>query len=217
MIAQAWKALKAHGQCQALRLKTMGEEVHMEEMAKQEQEQAERKMEETPKQEEQKSEEKKYTDAEVNAIIDKKFAKWQKDQEEKITEAQKLAEMNAQQKVEYERDQLRKQLKEYEKANTMAEMTKTARTILKEDGINAEDELLTLLVSEDAEHTQKAVKAFAELYKASVEAEVNERLRSSTPRRGTTTAKITKEQIAQIKDPVERRRLIAENPELYQN
>ena len=40
--------------------------------------------------------EKKYSDKEVDELINKKFAKWQKDQEKKITEAAKLAEMNAQ-------------------------------------------------------------------------------------------------------------------------
>ena len=39
--------------------------------------------------------EKKYTDADVDAIIDKKFAKWRADQEAKESEAKKLAKMNA--------------------------------------------------------------------------------------------------------------------------
>lgn len=38
---------------------------------------------------------KKYSDAEVDEIINKKFAKWQKEQEKKISEAEKLAGMNA--------------------------------------------------------------------------------------------------------------------------
>ena len=63
---------------------------------------------------EQPEQEKKYSDADVNAIIDKKFAKWQKEQESKIKEAEKLAEMNAQEKAEYERDELQKKLDELE-------------------------------------------------------------------------------------------------------
>ncbi|WP_156468669.1 capsid assembly scaffolding protein Gp46 family protein, partial [Streptococcus sp. DD10] len=42
--------------------------------------------------------EKKYTD--VDAIIDKKFAKWKKEQEALADEAKKLAKMNAEQKAE---------------------------------------------------------------------------------------------------------------------
>ena len=53
--------------------------------------------------EKQPQDEKKYTDADVNAIIDKKFAKWKSEQEAKENEAKKLREMNENQKAEYER------------------------------------------------------------------------------------------------------------------
>ncbi|HEM5311586.1 TPA: DUF4355 domain-containing protein, partial [Streptococcus suis] len=42
--------------------------------------------------------EKKYTDADVDAIIDKKFAKWKAEQEKAESEAKKLAKMNAEDK-----------------------------------------------------------------------------------------------------------------------
>ena len=41
----------------------------------------------------------KYTDADVNKLIDQKFAEWQKKQQKAVDEAQKLAEMNAQEKA----------------------------------------------------------------------------------------------------------------------
>lgn len=160
-------------------------------------------------------EEKKYTDAEVNSIIDKKFAKWQKEQEQAIDEAKKLADMNAQQKAEFERDKLQKQLDELKRKDTLSEMTKTARTILKNEGVDVDDEILALLVAESAEETQKAVTAFSSMFKSAVDAEVNERLKSTTPKRGTTGTTLTKEQINEIKDPVERRRLIEQNSHLY--
>ena len=50
--------------------------------------------------EKQPQDEKKYTDADVNAIIDKKFAKWKSEQEAKENEAKKLREMNENQKAE---------------------------------------------------------------------------------------------------------------------
>lgn len=159
--------------------------------------------------------EKKYTDADVDAIIDKKFAKWQKDYESKVDEAKKLAEMTAQEKIEHERDKLQKELDEYKRASTLAEMSKTARSILKEEGVSIEDDILELLVKDDAEGTQKAVKSFSSMFKSAVENEVNERLKSTTPKRGTTGTTMTKEQINAIKDPVERQRLIGENPHLY--
>lgn len=54
----------------------------------------------------------RYTDADVDAIISKKFAKWQEQHEAKLAEAAKLAEMNATQRAEYERDQLQRRLDE---------------------------------------------------------------------------------------------------------
>ena len=50
----------------------------------------------------------KYTDADVDEILNRKFAEWQKKQQKAVDEAQKLATMNATQKAEYERDQLKK-------------------------------------------------------------------------------------------------------------
>ena len=49
--------------------------------------------------EKQPQDEKKYTDADVNAIIDKKFAKWKSEQEAKENEAKKLREMNENEKL----------------------------------------------------------------------------------------------------------------------
>ena len=54
----------------------------------------------------------RYTDADVDAIISKKFAKWQEQHEAKVAEAAKLANMNATQRAEYERDQLQRPLDE---------------------------------------------------------------------------------------------------------
>ena len=54
----------------------------------------------------------RYTDADVDAIISKKFAKWREQHEAKVAEAAKLANMNATQRAEYERDQLQRPLDE---------------------------------------------------------------------------------------------------------
>ena len=97
-----------------------------------------------------KADEKKYSDKEVNDLIDKKFAEWQKKKDKEIGEAQKLATMNATQKAEYERDQLQKELDKLKRENSIAEMSKTARKILSESSINIPDELLSLMVTTDA-------------------------------------------------------------------
>ena len=142
------------------------------------------------------TEEKKYSDKDLDEILGKRFARWQKDHENKVKEAaeeaKKLAEMNAQQKAEYERDKLQKELDEqkqqnaeYKRKEALAEMTKTARKMLTDDGISVPDEVLAMLVTTDAEKTKAAVDGFKTAYKSAVENAVTERLRGKTPPAGT--------------------------------
>lgn len=142
------------------------------------------------------TEEKKYSDKDLDEIIGRKFAKWQKDHEKKVEEAaeeaKKLAEMNAQQKAEYERDKLQKELDEERKQNaefkrqaTLAEMTKTARKMLTDEGISAPDEILTRLVTTDAEETKAAIDSYSKAFKEAVEIAVKDRLRGEIPKKGT--------------------------------
>ncbi|MDY5842307.1 MAG: DUF4355 domain-containing protein, partial [Peptoniphilaceae bacterium] len=49
----------------------------------------------------------KHSDEDLDRIINAKVAKLMEKQEKKISEAKKLAEMDAQQKAEYERDQFK--------------------------------------------------------------------------------------------------------------
>lgn len=127
---------------------------------------------------------KRYTDEDVDDIINRKFAEWQKKQQKAVNEAKKLAEMNAQQKAEYERDQLQKELDDYKRKDSLAEMTKTARKMLSESGITASDDILSVLVTTDAEQTKAAIDSFSKTFQAAVEAAVKERLRGEPPRRG---------------------------------
>lgn len=142
------------------------------------------------------TEEKKYSDKDLDEIIGKKFAKWQKDHEKKVEaaaeEAKKLAEMNAQQKAEYERDKLQKELDEerqltaeFKRQAALADMTKTARKMLTDEGISAPDEILSRLVTTDAEETKAAVDGYSKAFKEAVENAVKDRLRGEIPKRGT--------------------------------
>lgn len=130
------------------------------------------------------AEEKKYTDADVDKLIDKKFAEWQKKKDKEVDEAAKLAKMNAQQKAEYERDELQKKLDEYKRKDALAEMSKTARKMLSDEGINVSDELLSRLVTTDAEETKSAVDSFTTLFKEAVENGVKAKLRGELPKGG---------------------------------
>lgn len=162
------------------------------------------------------AEERRYTDADVDRIIDRKFAEWQKKQQKAVDEAKKLERMNAQQKAEYERDQLQKALDEYKRKDSLAEMTKTARKMLTDSGIAVPDELLSVLVTTDADQTKAAIDSFSGLFAAAVETAVKERLRGEPPKKGTSTGQsMTKEQIMAIRDPELRQKKMLEHRELF--
>lgn len=159
---------------------------------------------------------KKYSDADLDAIISKKFAKWQAQQQKAVDEAKKLAEMDAQQRAEYERDQLKDELAKLKKSATRAEMTKTARKMLSDDGINVPDELLGVMVSDDAETTKAAVDGFKTAFTAAVEAAVKDRLKGNPPKKGAGDGgTMTKEQIMAIRDPELRQKKMLENKHLF--
>lgn len=167
---------------------------------------------------EQKEEPKaKYSDDDLDKIIGQKFAEWQKKKDKEVNEAKKLAEMNAQQKAEYERDKLQKELEEYRRKDSLAEMTKTARKMLSDSGVSVSDDLLAMLVTTDAEQTKTSVDGFSKLFKDAVEAAVKERLKGEPPKRGTGggTVSMTKEQIMAIKDADLRQKMIYEHKELF--
>ena len=158
----------------------------------------------------------KYTDADVDEILNKKFAEWQKKQQKAVDEAQKLATMDANQKVEYERDQPKKELEELKRVSALAEMSKTARKMLSDNGITISDDLLSVMVTEDADSTKAAIDSFSTMFTEAVEDAVKERLKGEPPRKGAgSPAAMTKEQILAIKDPELRQKKMLENRSLF--
>lgn len=160
------------------------------------------------------AQEKLYSNEDVDKLINRKFAEWQAKKDKEINEAQKLAEMNAQQKAEYERDQLQSQLDEYKKREAISEMSKTARSILSEQNINISDGLVAMLVAEDADTTSENVNAFAKAFKEAVKNAVESKIAHKDPKIGGAKT-ITKKDIMAIKDTVARQKAIAENIELF--
>lgn len=158
----------------------------------------------------------KYSDADLDKIINRKFAEWEQKKQKAVDEAKKLAEMNAQQKAEYERDQMRKELDEYKRKDSISEMSKTARKMLSDSGIAVSDELLSMLVTTDAAKTKAAVDGFAKAFNDAVEKAVKEKLKGEPPRKGSgSSAAMTKEQIMAIRDPELRQKKMLENRHLY--
>lgn len=157
---------------------------------------------------------KKYSEAELDAIVQQRI----KDEQEKAarakTEAERLAQMNAQEKAEYERDQLQQKLDEMEKERAIAQMTSTARKMLADVNINVSDDIVSMLVSDDADKTKAAVDGFISLFNQSVQNAVKDALKGNPPKAGN-AATVTKEQIMAIKDPIARQNAIRENFELF--
>lgn len=155
--------------------------------------------------------EKKYTDEDVDRIIGEKFKKFKEEAEE----AKKLAEMTAKEKIEYERDKLQKELDDLKKEKALNDMKGAARDILGEQGVQVGDNLLSMIVTDDAEATKESIADFVALFKEAVDKEVTERMRGTTPKRASGTNSLTKQEILDIKDPVERQRMIAKNLNLF--
>lgn len=158
---------------------------------------------------------KKYSDADVDKLLEKKFAKWQKQKEAEINEAKKLADMTATERAEHERDKLKAELDELKAANTRAEMEKTARSILQADGVAVDDKIVSHLVAADADTTSANVKAFAKAFKAAVQAEVKNQLSHKSPAAGTAGGGLTKEAIMKETNAIKRQQLIRDNISLF--
>ena len=167
-------------------------------------------------QEKNKAPEKKYSDEDLNAILDKRFARWKADQEKEKAEAKRLADMNAQERAEAERDKVKKELDELKAKNAIAEMTNEARKMCTEHNINVGDDLLSVLVDQDADKAKKAVDAFVKMFEQEVEKAVKEKLKGNGPKRSGSNKGVTRESILNITDPMERQRMIAENMDLFQ-
>lgn len=163
-------------------------------------------------------EDKKYTDEDVNNIINRKFAEWEKRQKEKsakAAEAERLKNMTEEEKRKHEIEELQKKIAGYEKEKAIGAMTKVARGILNDSKIVVNDELLVNLVAEDAETTKTNVESFVKNFNDAVQKAVAEALRGKTPRLQDGSKKLTKEDILKIKNRSERQKAMAEHPELF--
>lgn len=154
----------------------------------------------------------------VNTAVTNAQTKWKTLTDDKVSEAEKLAQMTKEEKAEYRANKAEKALEDMKRLNARADMAKEARKMLKEEEINIPDELIMNLVAEDADGTKKAVEAFATMYKEAVKNAVKEALKGNPPKAGNGGNKptMTKEQILAVKNPSERQKLIAENITLFQ-
>lgn len=138
---------------------------------------------------------KKYSDEDVNKIIDAKFAKWKAEQQKEQDEAKKLAEMDDKEKTDYEKQKLQEEVDNLRREKTLAEMAKTATSMLADKGVQASEGILSFVVKESAEATSESVKAFVELIDAErevIKADFEKRLGSKLPMDGTTSTTLSR-------------------------
>lgn len=156
-------------------------------------------------------------DALIQSTSDKRVSQALKTAEkknaDKLREAQKLANMDAQQKYEYELQQKESELAEREQKLLMAENRNECAKILADKGMNIK--LVDFVVDTDADVMSDRIKSLEKIFKDMVKDEVSKRLSSKTPTQSLPMDKtITKQDFIKM-NPVELQRLKAEQPELW--
>lgn len=148
--------------------------------------------------------EKTFTRAELAKMMAAEKAKLQEEFEAKKAESEKLAKMNEQEKLQHQLDQQAEKLAEYERKETLSKMSETASEMLTEKGVTASKEVLSLLVSEDAETTSSNVKAYLTVIEAErelIKADFEKRLGTKIPLGGNTEAELSRgAQIAKLQN-----------------
>ena len=155
----------------------------------------------------------KMLQSEVDRRITSALKKQAKNNEAKIKEAQKLAQMNESEKYQYELEQREKAIEEKEKALALAENKNEASKILADKGLSLS--LVDFVIAEDAETMNSNIRLLEKAFKDSVKREVEKRLGSSAPKKNLPPDEtITKEQAKKM-GIRERQQLLMNNPELY--
>ncbi|HFI0051306.1 TPA: DUF4355 domain-containing protein [Streptococcus suis] len=144
--------------------------------------------------------EKTFTQAELDAIIQKEKAKAkrsaEKEYQAKIDEAEKMRKMNADQKAKYEAKKQADYIAELEAKINRSGLEKEASKMLSDVGISVDDNILGFVVKDTAEATKEAVESFSALVNDLADKKVSEMLKGKTPKKveQTTSASITQEQ-----------------------
>nr|DAR44680.1 MAG TPA: Major capsid protein [Caudoviricetes sp.] len=162
----------------------------------------------------QPQDEKKYTDADVDEIINKKFAKWKAEQEAKENEAKKLAKMNADEKQKYQLDQREQELANREQAIARKELTAEAKAMLSERGLPVE--LVGVIDLTSAETVTDSVASIQKTWEDAVQKGVSDRMKGSAPIKTAPqqSTELIKAQFYRMTH-AEKANLKQTNPELY--
>ena len=159
---------------------------------------------------------KTFTQEEVDQILKDRVAREKKNKEDAVKEAEKLAKMNKDQKAEYEREQMQKELDAYKAKEAHNEMKKHARDVFKNNEITPNDDLLEIVTADTADQTRANVQAFKDVLNNMVKEQVHAKLYQGTPKNYSNgNGAVTRESIEQIKDDSARQQAIAQNLHLF--
>ena len=159
-------------------------------------------------------EEKKYTQTEVNKMIEARLARERAKSKAHEDEAEKLARMSESQKQAKALKDLQDRLDQMEAKEARGKMAATARRMLQDESIMVDDIIIDALVKDDAENTDAAVKAFIKSYKAAIKKEAKETFKKPAPKTGG-AGTLTRADILKITDRSERQKMIKAHPELF--
>ena len=118
-------------------------------------------------------------DKRVKEALQAAQTEWETQQQEKITEAEKLKKMNADEKAKYEQDKRTKELDKREKDITTRELKAQAYETLAEK--NLPKELIDTLNFSDAETCNASIEAVEKAFQNAVKKAVDDRLKGSKP------------------------------------
>lgn len=121
--------------------------------------------------------------------------KWTALMDDKLSEADKLAKMNKEEKAEYLRQKQEKELKDREAAITRRELMAEAKNTLAEKKLPVG--LAEVLNYDDADSCSKSIEAVEKAFQEAVQAAVEEKLKGGTPpKKAPQGMSFTKEQVA---------------------
>ena len=154
-------------------------------------------------------EEKTFTQAELDKILNKKFAQWQKKTEEEKKEAERKAKLSEEERFAEERKEFEAERKQFEYEKRVNSTSKVLASN------NLPIEFADFLIAEDDEATTQRVDLFKNAFNEAVERVVTQRLKGNTPKVSTKTSKtITKEEWNKM-NLVQRQQIYNSNRNLY--
>lgn len=116
----------------------------------------------------------KYTDDDLDRILASKKARWQQELVDQQSEAKKLENMTAEERLQFELDKTKKEKEALETQQAVSEMKTTTRGMFEKAGLPIDENIVSMVTTTDAESTQanfKQAEAWGAAIKKAVETE----------------------------------------------